>query len=85
MSLKVTDSGPPIIQLSNCFKNLLLNLRSNFDEEIKLIKEKFMKPDYPMLFINSVVNEFQNGKECGDEGFIIATSLFEIANTFHIR
>ena len=44
-----------------------------------------MKPDYPMLFINSVVNEFQNGKECGDEGFIIATSLFEIANTFHIR
>ena len=38
-----------------------------------------------MCFINSVVNEFQNGKEWGDEGFIIATSLFKIANTFPIR
>ena len=32
---------------------------SNFDEEIRLIKEKFMKADYPLRFINSVVNEFQ--------------------------
>ena len=27
MSLKVTDSGPPIVQPSTCFKNLLLNLK----------------------------------------------------------
>ena len=40
-------------------------ISSNFDEEIPLIKEKFMKADYPLLFINSVVNEFQKGKECG--------------------
>ena len=40
---------------------------SNFDEEISLIKEKFMKADYPLRFINSVVNEFYKGKECGDE------------------
>ena len=32
-----------------------------------------------MHFINSVVNEFQKSKECGDESFIIPTSLFEIA------
>ena len=38
-----------------------------------------MKADYPLRFINSVLNEFQNGKECGDESFIIPTSLFEIA------
>ena len=38
-----------------------------------------MKPDYPLRFINSAVNEFQKGKECGDESFIIPTSLFEIA------
>ena len=38
-----------------------------------------MKADYPLRFINSVVNEFQKGKECGDESFIIPTSLFEIA------
>ena len=54
-------------------------ISSNFDEEIHLIKEKFMKADYPLPFINSVVNEFQKGKECGDESFIIPTSLFEIA------
>ena len=54
-------------------------ISSNFDEEIPLIKEKFMKADYPLRFINSVVNEFRKGKECGDERFIIPTSLFEIA------
>ena len=27
MSLKVTDSCPPIAQLSTCFTNLLLNLK----------------------------------------------------------
>ena len=27
MSLKVKDSGPPIVQPSTCFKNLLLNLK----------------------------------------------------------
>ena len=41
-----------------------------------------MKPDYPLRFINSAVNEFQKGKECGDESFIIPTSLFEIAKPF---
>ena len=30
-----------------------------------------MKVDYPFHFINSVVNDFPNGKECGDENFII--------------
>ena len=54
----------------------------NFDEEIPLIKEKFVKTDYPLCFINSVANEFQKGKECGDESFIIPTSLFEITKTF---
>ena len=54
-------------------------ISSNF-EEIPLIKEKFMKADYPLCFINSVVNEFQKGKECGDESFIIPTSLFKLQN-----
>ena len=27
MSLKVTDSGPPIVQSSTCVNNLLLNLK----------------------------------------------------------
>ena len=41
-----------------------------------------MKADYPLLFINSVVNEFQKGIECGDENFIISTRLFVIAKPF---
>ena len=55
---------------------------SNFDEDILMIKKKFMKADYLLRFINSVVNEFQKGKECGDETFIIPPSLFEIAKAF---
>ena len=54
-------------------------ISSNFDEEIPLIKKKFMKANYPLRFINSIVNEFQNGKACGDESFIIQTNLFETA------
>ena len=41
-----------------------------------------MKADYPLRFINSVVNEFQKGKECGDESFIIPNNLFEITKPF---
>ena len=44
-----------------------------------------MKANYPLRFINSVVNEFQKGKECEDECFLIPPSLFEITKTFHIR
>ena len=51
-------------------------MSSNFDEEIPRIKEKIMKADCPLLFIDSVINEFQKGKECGDESFLIPTSLF---------
>ena len=36
----------------------------------------FRKADYPL------VNEFQKGKECGDESFIIPRSLFEITKPF---
>ena len=41
-----------------------------------------MKADYPLRNINSVVNQFQKGKECGDESFIIQPSLFEITKSF---
>ena len=57
-------------------------ISSNFDGDIPLIKEKFMKADYPLCFINSVVNEFQRGKECGDQSFTIPPSLLEILKCF---
>ena len=41
-----------------------------------------MKVDYLLRFINSLVNELEKGKECGDESFIIPTSLFEIVKSF---
>ena len=57
-------------------------MSSNFDEKIPLIKEKFIETDYPLRFINRVVNEFQKGKECADESFIILASLSKIAQPF---
>ena len=55
-----------------CYKRNTVNgdlhrskrISSNFQEEIPVIKKKFMEVDYPLSFINSVVNEFQKGKEC---------------------
>ena len=41
-----------------------------------------MKADYPLRFINSVVNQSQKGKECGVISFIISPSLFEITKPF---
>ena len=57
-------------------------ISSNFDKEIPLIKEKFMKADYSLHFINSLVNAFQKAKKCGDESFIIPPSLLEITKPF---
>ena len=51
------------------FKRNIINrdphrsISSNFCEEIHLIKEKFVKADYLLRFINSVSNEFQGDKE----------------------
>ena len=59
---------------------------SNFDEEISLIKEKFKKADYPLRFINSVINKFQKGKDHEDESFKTPLDRF-VWNyqTFHIH
>ena len=57
-------------------------MSSNFNEEVPLRKGKFVKADYPLRFINGVVNECQKGKKCRVESFTILTSLFEIATPF---
>ena len=41
-----------------------------------------MKDDYPLHFTNSVINEFQKGKDHGDESFIILPDLFGIMKPF---
>ena len=57
-------------------------ISSNSDKEIPLLKEKFMKADYSLRFINSIINEFQNGKDHGDESFIIPPDSFGISKPF---
>ena len=41
----------------------LQTISSKFDKKIPLIKEKFMKTDYPLRFINSVMIKFQRGEK----------------------
>ena len=77
--------GPP-----KCYKRNTINddlyrskrISSNFDEEIPQKIERFMKADYPLRFINNVVNAFRRGKECGDESFMIPPNLFETKKPF---
>ena len=57
-----TSKIPKRWNANNGDLHLSKRISSNFDEEIPLIKKKFMKADYPLLFINSVVYEFQKGK-----------------------
>ena len=57
-----TSKIPKRWNTNNGDLHLSKRISSNFDEEIPLIKKKFMKADYPLLFINSVVYEFQKGK-----------------------
>ena len=51
MSLKVTDSGPPIVQPSTCLKNLLLNCTfcSKFYQQSS--KNQF-RTNWRQLFMN---------------------------------
>ena len=68
--------SPCISKTPKCYKRNTINgnlldrsksITPNFDEEISLIKEKVMKTDYPWRFMNSVANDFQKCKECGNK------------------
>ena len=77
--------GPPKRYKQNTINGNLHHskrISSNFDTEIPLLKENVNKSDCTLSFINSVVNDFQTGKECGDESFRIVPSLFEMAKPF---
>ena len=41
-----------------------------------------MKSDHPLCFINSVINQFQKGKDQGHEKFIIPLKLLGITKNF---
>ena len=68
MSLKVTDSGPPIVQSSTCLKNLQLNLQvhsvASFNNNLPKISfslEQF-RTNWRQLYIN--INLFNNIVDC---------------------
>ena len=64
----------------HCKKNVIIgnlhcvkNLSSNFEQEVRIIRNKHIKAGYPFHFINSVIDSFIQE----EEDPIIPTSLFE--------
>ena len=49
------------------------NLSSNFEQEVGIIGDEYIKARYPFRFINSVIDSFNQEKE----DRLIPTSLFE--------
>ena len=58
------------------------NLSSNFEQEVGIIGDEYIKARYPFCFINSVIDSFNQEKE----DCLIPTSLFversSLPNTF---
>ena len=58
----------------------------NFKEEIKFIRNKFIKADFPLPFINSVIKDFNNQKKIvqqnSEEELIIPWYFFEVETMF---
>ena len=62
-------------------------ISSNFGEEMKYIKRKFIKADFPLPFVNSVIKEFQTQQEKlqqtnTEKELIIPSNFFEVEPTF---
>ena len=71
--------GPPKLQNAiNEIQSMALFIIQKDPSDKRKVYEGWL----PITSLNSVVNEFQKGKECGDESFINPSSLFEIAEPF---
>ena len=61
-------------------------ISTNFKEEIKFIRNKFIKADFPLPFINSVIKDFNNQQKIvqqnNEEELIIPSYFFEVQLTF---
>ena len=59
---------------------------TNFKEEIQFIRNKFVKADLPLLFINSVIKDFNNQQKIvqqnNEEELIIPSYFFKVEPTF---
>ena len=61
-------------------------ISANFKEEIKFIRNKFIKADFPLWFIHSVIKDFNNQQKIvqqnNGEELIIPSYLLEVQQTF---
>ena len=58
---------------------------SNFKEEIKFIRNKFIKADFPLPLINRVIKDFNNQQKIAqqnEEELIISCYFFEVEPAF---
>ena len=59
---------------------------TNFKEEIKFIRNNFIKPDFLLPFTNSIIKDFNNQQKIvqqnSEEELIIPSSFFEVEPTF---
>ena len=49
------------------------NLSSNFEQDERIIRDRYIKAGYPFCFINSIIEDFNQEKE----DLLTLTSLFE--------
>ena len=66
--------------------HLAKKISTNFKEEIKFIRNKFIKADFTLPFINSVIKDFNNLQKIvqqnNEEQLIIPSYFFEVQQTF---
>ena len=61
MSLKVTDSGPPIVQPFTCFKNLFLNLKVH---SVGSFINNLLKISFEQIGVNFFLNLLSGIVDC---------------------
>ena len=59
-------------------------ISSNFQHEVREIRNKYSKADYPIRFVNSIINKFQDESinNNQEDSFIIPPYLFEESKSF---
>ena len=61
-------------------------ISTNFKEEVQFIRNKFIKGDFPLSFINSLIKDFNNQQKTvqqnNDEELIIRSYFFQVEPPF---
>ena len=69
MSLKYTEKKQGRYKRNSIKVDLhrAKKISTNFKEEIKFIRNKFIKADFPLPFINSVIKDFNNQQKIAQQ------------------